>query len=178
MSLKTKRLSGRIQPSSGAGSAAGFVPMCLHMGSETPNMSMGPSASLRPILAIVLPIPVTVRLTNIFWKFWFVNSIPKRSFWLKTMPNIIKVLRCGLGSMLIEKKWSLGFSLLIHLNSIPWNPYGGIQDEREPTTISFQLLMRSLVQSKPYFVPYNTIHIWWRIILCLLINCQILCRFI
>lgn len=155
--MKTRLLSGRTQPSFGVGSAEVFVPSCLPTGSETPNISTGRSVSLRPTLAIGLPIPVTVRLINIFWKCWFADSILKRSFWLKTTPNIIKVLTCGLGLTLIEKKSSLGFSHPIRLNSIPWSLYGDIQGEREPTTISFQLLMHLLVQLKPYFVRSNTI---------------------
>ncbi len=155
--MKTKRLSGRTQPFFGVGSAEVFVPLCLPTGSETPSMSMGRSVSLRPTLAIGLPTPVTVRLISIFWKCWFADSILKRSFWLKTMPDIIKALRCGLGSMLIGKKLNLVFSLPTRQLSIPWSFYGGIQGEKQPTTTAFQLLMHLLAQLKPYFVRSNTI---------------------
>ena len=178
MSSKTKLLFGRIQPFSVVGFAAGLIVMYPLTGSEIRSMSVGPLASLMLVLATALPIPTTVLRIKTFWKSWFVNFTLRKFLLLKTIPNIIKVLTCGPGLRLIGKKLNRGFFLPIHLNLILWNPCGDIQDVREPTTISFQLSMRSLVQSKLYFVAFNIIRIWCRIILRLFINCHKLCRYI
>ena len=161
MSSKTKLLFGMTQPFSVVGFTAGLIVMYPPLtGSEMRSMSMGPLVSLMLVLATALPIPTMVLRIKPFWKSWFVNFTLRKFLLLKTILNIIKVLTCGPGLRLIGNKLNRGFFLPIHLNLILWNPCGDMQDVREPTTISFQLSMRSLVQSKLYFVAFNIIRVW------------------
>jgi len=128
-----------------------------------------PTASLS--LAMVLP-------TKSFWRGWFVNFILRRYFLLKIMPDIIKVLRCGLGLMPTVRKLSLGSFLPILPNLTLWNPFGDIRDVRVLIIIFSRRFMRSFTQSKLYFVISKIVPIWWKIILHPIYDCQKLCRFI
>jgi len=176
--LRMRLLFGRMLPSSevGFGRGEGLISRAWDRGilsMYTVRLaSQGlafPTASLT--LAMVLP-------TKSFWRGWFVNFILRRYFLLKIMPDIIKVLRCGLGLMPIVRKLNPGSFLPILPNLTLWNPFGDIQGVRALIIIFFQRFMRSFTQSKLYSAISRIILVWWKIILHPIYNCHKLCRFI